>query len=181
MPFTDEEVAYLGSQRLARISTVPADGQPDVAPVGFEFDGTYFDVGGIAAVKTRKIRNVEAGNTKVALVIDDLPSVNPWTPRYLRIYGTAELVERTGHPRPSAGSAAWPSTRTPARPSGSTWRYGTGSGRRWAKRRDFCSFGPMVARFIPTPSRHCFTATAPRRACLASAFTTCVTRTRLRL
>jgi pyridoxamine 5'-phosphate oxidase family protein len=47
-------------------------------------------------VKTRKFRNVQAGNTKVALVIDDLPSVNPWTPRYLQIYGTAELVDRQG-------------------------------------------------------------------------------------
>ena len=40
--------------------------------------------------------NVQAGNTKVALVIDDLASVRPWSPRYLRIYGTAELVERQG-------------------------------------------------------------------------------------
>jgi pyridoxamine 5'-phosphate oxidase family protein len=39
---------------------------------------------------------VQAGNTKVALVIDDLASVRPWSPRYLRIYGTAELVERRG-------------------------------------------------------------------------------------
>lgn len=47
-------------------------------------------------VKTRKFRNVEAGNTKVAVVIDDLVSAQPWSPRYLRIYGTAELVERAG-------------------------------------------------------------------------------------
>jgi pyridoxamine 5'-phosphate oxidase family protein len=39
---------------------------------------------------------VQAGNTKVALVVDDLASVRPWSPRYLRIYGTAELVERPG-------------------------------------------------------------------------------------
>lgn len=65
--FTDEEVAYLRAQRLARISTVSAAGQPDVVPVGFEFDGTYLYVGGVAPVKTRKFRNVQAGNTKVAL------------------------------------------------------------------------------------------------------------------
>jgi pyridoxamine 5'-phosphate oxidase family protein len=94
--FSEEEIAYLRSQRLARIATVSADGQPDVVPVGFEFDGAYLYVGGIDPAKTRKFRNVGAGNTKVALVIDDLVSTDPWTPRYLRIYGNAELVERDG-------------------------------------------------------------------------------------
>lgn len=94
MSFSDEEVAYLRSQRLARIATVSPDGQPDVVPVGYEFDGTYLYVGGLDPVKTRKFRNVQAGNAKVALVIDDLVSTNPWTPRYLRIYGIAELVDR---------------------------------------------------------------------------------------
>jgi hypothetical protein len=39
---------------------------------------------------------VQAGNPKVAIVADDLVSTKPWTPSYLRIYGTAELVERQG-------------------------------------------------------------------------------------
>jgi pyridoxamine 5'-phosphate oxidase family protein len=56
-------------------------------------DGQYY-VGGMNPAKTRKFRNVQAGNPKVALVIDDLVSVNPWTPRYLRIDGAAELVPR---------------------------------------------------------------------------------------
>jgi pyridoxamine 5'-phosphate oxidase family protein len=94
--FSEEEIAYLRSQPLARIATVSGDGQPDVAPVGFEFDGTYVYVGGIDPAKTRKFRNVQAGNAKVAIVIDDLVSTDPWTPRYLRIYGSAELVEREG-------------------------------------------------------------------------------------
>jgi pyridoxamine 5'-phosphate oxidase family protein len=96
MSFSDQEVVYLRSQRLARLATVAPDGQPDVVPVGFEFDGTYLYVGGLDPGRTRKFRNVQAGHTKVALVIDDLASVRPWTPRYLRIYGTAELVERPG-------------------------------------------------------------------------------------
>jgi pyridoxamine 5'-phosphate oxidase family protein len=94
MSFTEEEIAYLGTQRLARIATVSDDGQPDVMPVGYQFDGKYFYVGGMNPVKTRKFRNVRAGNTKVALVIDDLVSVNPWTVRGLRIYGNAELLVR---------------------------------------------------------------------------------------
>jgi pyridoxamine 5'-phosphate oxidase family protein len=94
MSFTEEEIAYLRTQRLARIATVAADGQPDVMPVGYQFDGKYFYVGGMNPVKTRKFRNVRSGNTKVALVIDDLVSVNPWTVRGLRIYGNAELLVR---------------------------------------------------------------------------------------
>ncbi len=97
MSFTDEEIAYLRSQPLARIATVAPDGQPDVAPVGFEFDGTYFYVGGHGDPgRTRKYRNVRGGNAKVALAIDDLVSVRPWTPRFMRVYGTAEFVEREG-------------------------------------------------------------------------------------
>jgi pyridoxamine 5'-phosphate oxidase family protein len=96
MAFTEEEITYLRSQPLARISTVDDDGQPDVSPVGFEFDGTYFYIGGFAPAKTRKFLNVQAGNHKVALVVDDLVSTDPWTPRFLRVYGTAELIEREG-------------------------------------------------------------------------------------
>jgi pyridoxamine 5'-phosphate oxidase family protein len=59
-------------------------------------------VGGLDPVKTRKFRNVQTGNTKVALVIDDLVSTDPWTPRYLRIYGTAELVDRQGRFGPAS-------------------------------------------------------------------------------
>jgi len=96
MSFTAEELAYIGSQRLTRLATVDSDGQPDVVPVGFDYDGTHFFIRGFDPVRTRKFRNVADGNARVALVIDDLVSTDPWTPRYLRVYGTAELVERTG-------------------------------------------------------------------------------------
>ncbi len=96
MAFTEEEAAYLKSQPLARIATVGPDGQPDVSPVSFEFDGTHFYVGGWAPEQTRRFRNVKAGNARVALVVDDLVSADPWTPRFPRVYGSAELVERQG-------------------------------------------------------------------------------------
>lgn len=96
MAFSTEEVEYLRSQPLARLATVDDDGQPDASPVGFEFDGTHFYVGGRAPEKTRKFRNVRAGHAKVAIVIDDLASVRPWTPRFVRVYGTAEIVQRDG-------------------------------------------------------------------------------------
>jgi pyridoxamine 5'-phosphate oxidase family protein len=102
--FSEKEVDYLKSQHLARISTVsPEDLQPDVSPVGFDFDGEYFYVSGINLLKTRKYKNV-LKNNKVALVIDDLETVNPWAPRGVRIYGTADTVARQegymnrGHP-----------------------------------------------------------------------------------
>jgi pyridoxamine 5'-phosphate oxidase family protein len=113
MSFSDEEVAYLRSQRLARLATVAPDGQPDVVPVGFEFDGTHLYVGGLDPARTRKFRNVQAGNTKVALVIDDLVSTKPWSPRYLRIYGTAELVQRPGQFGPGPCMQITPTISTP--------------------------------------------------------------------
>ena len=101
--FTAKEVAYIKSQRLARISTVGDNLQPDVVPVGFDFDGTYFYVGGRRNKTTRKYKNVANGHTHVALVIDDLASVKPWMVHGLKIYGTAEIVEHDGY----AGSGAY--------------------------------------------------------------------------
>ncbi len=75
--FSDIETAYLKSQPLARIATASKEGlQPDVAPVGFDFDGTYFYVSGFDLAKTLKYKNVQS-NPKVSLVVDDLVSVEP--------------------------------------------------------------------------------------------------------
>jgi pyridoxamine 5'-phosphate oxidase family protein len=96
MSFSDEERAYIASQPLARIATVSPDGQPDVTAVTFDFDGTDFYIGGYNPTHTRRARNVRAGQHKAALIIDDLMTRQPWTPRFLRVYGTAELVDRGG-------------------------------------------------------------------------------------
>ena len=100
--FTEKEIEYIKSQRLARIATASlvslsgiASCQPDVAPVGFDFDGEYFYVGGINILKSTKYKNV-LKNNKVALVIDDLKSTNPWEPRGIRIYGITDTVDRQG-------------------------------------------------------------------------------------
>jgi pyridoxamine 5'-phosphate oxidase family protein len=94
--FADKEITYFQSQPLARLATVSEDGQPDNVAVVFEYDGTYFYVGGIKPKNSRKYKNLRAGQKKVALLIDDMESIKPWKPRGIRIYGTAELVERTG-------------------------------------------------------------------------------------
>ncbi len=96
MSFTAEELAYLKSQPLARLATVDADGQPDVVPVGLEYDGTYFYIGGHDPARTRKVLNVRNGHDRIAFVVDDLVSRNPWSPRFVRVYGTAEVIEREG-------------------------------------------------------------------------------------
>jgi len=94
--FSEKEVAYIKSQRLARIATVSKKQQPDVAPVSFEFDGTYFYVGGRNNPATMKYRNVARGNGRVAIVFDDWESLTPWKPRSIKIHGTAEIVKRMG-------------------------------------------------------------------------------------
>lgn len=95
--FSEKEIEYLKSQRIARIATAVGSSersvQPDVVPVGYDFDGQYFYVGGINILKSRKYKNV-LKNNKVALVIDDLKTIDPWDPRGIRIYGTADIVTR---------------------------------------------------------------------------------------
>ena len=69
--FSQKEVEYLKSQRLARIATAASSVaspkeeqgedtsiQPDVVPVGFDFDGDYFYVGGLNLLKSTKYKNV---------------------------------------------------------------------------------------------------------------------------
>src|SRR3712207_1724120 len=97
--FSDKEIEYIKTQRLARISTTSREGalQLDIVPVGFDFDSNkkYFYVAGLNLSKTKKYRKV-LKNEKVALLIDDLMSVNPWSPRGIRIHGTADIVARKG-------------------------------------------------------------------------------------
>jgi pyridoxamine 5'-phosphate oxidase family protein len=99
LTFSEKEIEYLKSQRLARIATAATESlseesmQPDVVPVGFDFDGDHFYVGGMSILKSRKYKNV-LKNNKVALVIDDLKTVDPWDPRGIRIHGTADIVTR---------------------------------------------------------------------------------------
>ncbi len=90
--FSEKEIAYLKSQRLARIATVSKDLQPDVAPVGFEFDGSYFYIGGLDIKRTLKYKNT-LSNPRATLVVDDLESTDPWMPRGIKVRGLTEIVE----------------------------------------------------------------------------------------
>lgn len=128
MSFTHEEIAYLRSQPLARLATLSADRQPDVVPVAFEFDGTFLWVGGsgLTVTDTRKFRNVRGGDHKVALVVDDLVSLDPFIARGVRVYGHAEQpFERVGMLGPGTymritPTVSW-SWNLAGEPVGDTW------------------------------------------------------------
>jgi pyridoxamine 5'-phosphate oxidase family protein len=97
--FSEAEMKYLKTQKLARIATASPRGTPEVSPVGFEFDGKYFWVGSHSQDifhRTRRYRNITGGNSKISLVIDDLVSVTPWRPRGIKVSGTAEMMEHDG-------------------------------------------------------------------------------------
>ena len=53
--FSGKEIEYVRSQHLARIasaaSSMKGSIQPDVVPVGFDYDGEYFYVGGMNLLK----------------------------------------------------------------------------------------------------------------------------------
>jgi pyridoxamine 5'-phosphate oxidase family protein len=91
--FTDAELTYLQSQRLGRLATQKPDGTLQNSPVGFRYnaaEGTI-DIGGYRMDASRKYRNV-ADNGRVAFVVDDLASVQPWRVRCIEIRGRAEAV-----------------------------------------------------------------------------------------
>jgi pyridoxamine 5'-phosphate oxidase family protein len=92
--FTDDERAYLQSQCLGRLATVSADGAPQNNPVGLHFNANLgtVDIFGRNLGATRKYRNVRI-NPRVALVVDDLVSMDPWVVRGIEIRGQAEAIE----------------------------------------------------------------------------------------
>ena len=95
--FTPNEIAYLQSQRLARLATAGQDGQPHVVPLSFRYnpEEDTIDVGGHNFTQRKKYRDVQ-GNPRVAIVIDDLASVDPWRPRMLEVRGQAEILSTGG-------------------------------------------------------------------------------------
>ena len=93
MTFTEAEIDYLAAQRLCRLATVQPDGTLQVSPVGFGYNAELgtIDIGGRAIAASRKFKNV-AANGRVALVVDDVPSVDPWTVRCLEVRGVGEAI-----------------------------------------------------------------------------------------
>jgi pyridoxamine 5'-phosphate oxidase family protein len=93
--FTDKELDYLNGQRLGRIATVGADGQPHVVPTSFRYnpDHDAIEVGGLRMSQTKKVRDVRRTG-RASIVVDDV--LPPWRPRMIEIRGTAEVVASGG-------------------------------------------------------------------------------------
>jgi len=107
--FTEKELEYLRSQRLARLATADLHGAPHVVPLGFRVaeDGAAIEVGGRSFAGSMKYRNIKS-NPQVAIVVDDLASVDPWTPRGIEVRGIAQLHEGDGRGvGPGASDLPW--------------------------------------------------------------------------
>jgi len=94
MTFKAHEIEYLRRTDLGRLATVQRDGTPQNSPVGFTYNeqlGTI-DIAGYQMSKSQKFRNI-AHDDRVAFVVDDIASRDPWRVRCLEIRGTAEQAE----------------------------------------------------------------------------------------
>jgi pyridoxamine 5'-phosphate oxidase family protein len=93
--FTEKELDYLAGQRLGRIATVGADGQPHVVPTSFRYnpDLDAIEVGGLRMSQTKKVRDVRRTG-RASIVVDDV--LPPWSPRMIEIRGTAEVIASGG-------------------------------------------------------------------------------------
>jgi pyridoxamine 5'-phosphate oxidase family protein len=99
--FSQKEIEYLKLQRLARIVTAQyhqikkTDLYSQMLYLLVLILMANFYVGGMNILKPTKYKNV-LKNNKVSFVIDDLKSVDPWDPRGMKIYGSADIVTRQG-------------------------------------------------------------------------------------
>jgi pyridoxamine 5'-phosphate oxidase family protein len=93
MTFSAVELEYLAGQALGRLATIQPDGSPQVNPVGFRWnpETSTIDIGGYNMAASRKFRNL-ASHDRVAFVVDDVPSTNPWRVRCVEIRGRAEAI-----------------------------------------------------------------------------------------
>jgi pyridoxamine 5'-phosphate oxidase family protein len=93
--FTDLEIEYMAGQKLGRVATVGADGQPHVVPTSFRYnaDEDAIDVGGMRMSQTKKTRDVQRTG-RASIVIDDV--LPPWQPRMIEVRGTAEVLQAGG-------------------------------------------------------------------------------------
>lgn len=98
--FTDAEVEYLTKGLLGRLATVGPDRRPHVTPLGVFLDPQDHTlvIGGHTGsefVSSKKYRDAQR-HPDVAVVVDDVASVDPWTPRYIEVRGRADTPPSGG-------------------------------------------------------------------------------------
>jgi len=121
MTFTATELDYLATQRLGRLATAQPDGTLQVSPVGLKYNPatTTIDIVGYHMAASRKLHNV-AESGRVAFVVDDIASVQPWRVRCLEIRGRAEPSTSQQTPRPTSTVRSFAFTRRASSASAST-------------------------------------------------------------
>lgn len=99
MIFTETEAGYLDTQDIGRLATAQPDGTLQANPVGFRRNAELdtIDIGGYAMAASRKFRNL-ASNERVAFVVDDVVSREPWRVRCVEIRGHAEAISGSDGP-----------------------------------------------------------------------------------
>jgi len=90
--FTDLELEYLRSQPLMRFASASLSGRPDVATVAFTVEGDEIVTAGFDVTKTLRYKNIQT-NPQATVVIDDLASVQPWSPRGIKVRGRAGIEQ----------------------------------------------------------------------------------------
>lgn len=96
--FTESELAYLRGQPLMRFASASPTGAPDVAAVAFSVDGDDIVTAGFDVAKTVRYRNIQA-NPRATVVVDDLASTDPWSPRGIKVRGAARIEADAGGQR----------------------------------------------------------------------------------
>lgn len=95
-PLTESQARFLAEARVARLATADADGQPQVIPVCFTFDGEAIYVvldqkpKSVELNRLRRVRNILA-NPQAALVVDHYEE--DWQAlRYVLVSCSAEML-----------------------------------------------------------------------------------------
>ncbi len=87
-------VAMMAEAQPIRFATASASGTPDVVPVPVTFrdDGDDIASGGFDTINTVCCGVIEA-NLRATVVVDHLASLDPWSPRGLKIVGSVTAME----------------------------------------------------------------------------------------
>ena len=89
--FTDQERAFLQSQRLGRLATVNRSGMPHLVPVTYRYNAELdtLDIFGMGMARSKKYRDA-ARQGVAAFVVDD--AQGQWRIRGVEVRGRAEVV-----------------------------------------------------------------------------------------
>lgn len=95
-PLTESQARFLADARVARLATAGADGQPQVIPVCFAFNGDVIYIvldrkpKSVELTRLRRVRNILA-NPQAALVVDQYDE--DWAQlRYVLVPCSAEML-----------------------------------------------------------------------------------------